>query len=243
MRSEMMASADTLTPPQHGEAHVWRVSLDRAAWRRSLSVLSQDESARAARFAFEPDRRRWAAGRAALRRLLGRYLGAAPEGLTLDVGLWGKPFLPRCPLRFNVTHSGGETLLAFAWRQEIGIDLERRQPGLPIEELAPQIFSDRECAWLRERASEEQQDAAFLTLWTAKEAYVKVAGQGLSFPLRRLSLLPGLGSDQFQAFGLVSLSPIFVCRLEAGPEHFAALALEGTPAAVRYFDCCDAGID
>ena len=233
-----MGSANALTPPLHGEAHVWRVRLDQEAGPGFLDALSQDEQARATRFAFEPDRRRWAAGRAALRLLLGRYLGMAPETLTLDVGLWGKPFLPHCPLRFNVSHSGGEALLAFARRQEVGVDLERRQPDLPAEELAPQVLSDRERAWLQERPP-EQQEAAFLTLWTAKEAYVKAAGLGLSFPLRRLSLLPVAGSDQFEAFPLVSLLPIFVCRIQAGSEHLAALALEGTRAAVSYFSFAD----
>lgn len=232
-----MVLANILTPPQHGEAHIWRVSLDQQI-RLDLEALSQEEQARAARFAFEPDRRRWAAGRVALRLLLGRYLGAAPEAPALDTGRWGKPYLPHCPLRFNVTHSGSEALLAFAWRQEIGVDLERMQPDLPTEELAPQVFSDRERAWLRGRTPEEQ-EASFLTLWTAKEAYAKAAGQGLSFPLRRLSLLPEPGSEQFQVRDLASLSPIFVRKIDAGPSRYAALALEGTPAVVQYFDFYD----
>ena len=228
-------TAEALAPPPPGEAHVWRVDLDWENRPDFLPALAQDEQARAARFAFEPDRRRWTLGRAALRLLLGRYLGADPQALTLATGPWGKPHLPRCPLRFNVTHSGGHALLAFAWRQEVGVDLEQMQPDLPTEELAPQVLSDREHAWLRECAP-EQRSAAFLTLWTAKEAYVKASGQGLSLPLRRLSLLPAAGSDAFEAFHLVSLFPISVRRIDAGPAHFAALALEGTPAAVQYFE-------
>ncbi len=218
---------------EDGEVHVWRWNLDlEEAWP---ALLSEDELARLQRFHFEPDARRWAACRTLLRVTLGRYLDLAPKSLKFTLGPWGKPGLHGCPLRFNLSHAGGAALLAVAWRREVGVDLEETRRALFPEQLAPQVLSQREQAWLRDQ-DPEQRELAFLTLWTAKEAYVKATGQGLSFPLTRLTLLPKSASDQFEASQIVSLCPIFVCRLDAGPDHLAALALEGAPAGVRYFD-------
>lgn len=221
---------------QDGEVHVWRWDLDREAARPAL--LSEDELARIQRFHFAPDARRWAACRTLLRVTLGHYLDLAPESLKFTLGPWGKPGLRGCPLRFNVSHSGGAALLAVAWRREVGVDLERISRVLSPEELASQVLSRREQAWLRDQAP-EQRESAFLTLWTAKEAYVKATGQGLSFPLTRLTLLPKVGADRFEPSQIVSLCPIFVCRLDAGLDHLAALAQEGAPADVRCFGSAD----
>ncbi len=216
--------------------HIWRWDLDRE--KACPALLSGNELARMERFHFAPDARRWAACRTLLRVTLGRCLDLAPESLKFTLGPWGKPGLRGCPLRFNVSHSGGAALLAVAWRREVGVDIEEVSRALSPEELAPQVLSSREQAWLRDQEP-EQRGAAFLTLWTAKEAYVKATGQGLSFPLTRLTLLPKVESDQFEASQTVSLCPIFVCRLEAGPDHLAAVALEGASPDVRCFDSRD----
>ena len=217
---------------EEGEVHVWRWDLD--VEEAQTAVLSADEAARAERFHFEPDARRWATSRTLLRVTLAGYLEAAPESLKFENGPWGKPGLRGGSLRFNFSHSGAAALLAIAWGREVGVDVEEAGHKLSPESLAPQVLSPREQDWLWDQ-SPEQRDRAFLTLWTAKEAYVKATGQGLSFPLVRLTLLPKVGTDQFEASQVVSLCPIFVCRLDAGPDCYAALALEGVPAKVRYF--------
>ena len=125
-----------MTLPQFGTPHVRCFDLDTAA---RLECLSPDERARADRFHFARDARRWAAGRALLRCTLSAYLSAAPEKLCFALGPWGKPFLPDCPLRFSVTHSDSALLVAIAWQQEVGIDIEGRRPGSTPEQLAPPL--------------------------------------------------------------------------------------------------------
>jgi 4'-phosphopantetheinyl transferase len=221
--------------PQQEEVHLWRLNLDGDEEAR-FCLLSDSEQARAERFHFERDKRRWITGRSLLRVILGRSLGAAPETLSFEMGPWGKPGLPGCSLRFSMSHSGGAALLALAWQQEVGVDMEAVCRDFSAEELAPQVLSARERAWLRERAP-EQRSRAFLTLWTAKEAYVKATGQGLSFPLTRLTLLPNAGTDQFDDLSAASSCPIFVRQIDGGPGYLAALAVEGAPASsVQFFD-------
>ena len=220
-----------MTPPTTGAVHVWQFDLDKEDARPEL--LSSDEQARAARFGWERDARRWRTGRSLLRRTLGDYLNRRPDTLKLETGRYGKPFLPGCSLRFNVSHSGPLLLLAFAEDQEVGIDAERLRHDFVPEELAAQICSPPEQDTLRKTAPADRH-AAFLTLWTAKEAYVKAVGMGLSFPLPLLTLTLG-SSGYYEVEDLSRTRPgVSVRRLPPLPGFAASLAA-GTLTDVQYF--------
>ena len=67
--------------PGARDLHVWTVALDQPAdvCARLELVLSDDERARARRFVFERDTRRFVVCRAALRRVLAQYTGIAAD--------------------------------------------------------------------------------------------------------------------------------------------------------------------
>lgn len=221
-------------PPTPGTVHVWQFDLDAEA---PPDVLTADEHARAARFHFERDARRWRTGRSLLRRTLGGYLSVPPETLEFETGPFGKPSLNNSRLRFNASHSGAVLLLAFGWDQEVGVDVERLRDDFVPEELAVQVFSPREQAALREVPAESRH-AAFLSLWTAKEAYVKALGTGLSFPLTQLTLSPICGSDHYAAENSAQAdarAQISVRRLPPLPGYAASLAAEGAATEVLLF--------
>src|SRR6184192_3889038 len=88
--------------PATGEVHVYTGDLD--AEPADGSVLSDDECERAARFRFDRDRRRFVAGRSALRSLLASYLDADPVEVAFGYGPQGKPFVSNSTLSFNVSH-------------------------------------------------------------------------------------------------------------------------------------------
>ncbi len=168
--------------------HVWSAGLDVDDTQVAplAALLDAEESTRARRFHFERDRRRFTVARGVLRTLLGRYLEVAPgPGLTFAYGERGKPSVavpalgPEERVCFNVSHSDGRALLAFARGMEVGIDLEagaRLGDDWPL--LARRIFSDREQAELAAVPTERRR-AAFLNGWTRKEAYLKAAGLGI----------------------------------------------------------------
>ncbi len=227
--------------PVPGTVHVRRFDLDAEA---PPEVLSLDEHARAARFHFERDAHRWRAGRSLLRRTLGGYLSTAPETLKLETGPFGKPYLPNSRLRFNASHSGPALLLAFAWDQEVGVDAERLRGDFVPEELAAQVFSPREQAALC-RVPSAKRHAAFLSLWTAKEAYVKALGMGLSFPLTQLTLLRISGTDRYStedASPAYALDPVSVRRLPLLPGYAASLAVLGPLNDIQHFNYCHASV-
>jgi 4'-phosphopantetheinyl transferase len=80
-------------PPRRGDVHVWLEWIDDAPGVVDLALLDDDERARAARFRFERDGRRFVARRAFLRRVLAGYVDSAPRQLRYRVSAAGKPEL------------------------------------------------------------------------------------------------------------------------------------------------------
>ena len=146
------------------------------------SALSDDECERAARFRFDRDRRRFVAGRSALRSLVGSYLDVAPDEVAFEYGPQGKPFVPGATLSFNVSHSGGQAVYAFGSGLEVGVDVELLDHARYGDDVAERFFSPQEVATLRGLAPAMRPDA-FLRCWTRKEAFIKARGEGLSLPL------------------------------------------------------------
>ncbi len=215
--------------------HAWRVALDPepACVAEAERMLSADEQARASRFFFERDRTRFAVARAALRGILGRYLGVPPTRVEFSYGRRGKPALAARPgtpaLRFNLAHSDGRALCAVAVGRDVGVDLERLRPDFATDAVAAHFFSGAEVTTLRTLAA-ERRTRAFFDCWTRKEAYIKARGEGLWLPLDRfeVSLAPG----EPPALLATHDEPAEVARwslraIDVGRGYAAALAVEG----------------
>ena len=183
--------------------HLWTAHLDEGeegACNQWQNLLDEQEAVRARRFYFERDRRRFAVARGILRTLLARYLEVAPGVLAFGYTGRGKPFLtsPESDLRFNVSHSGGQALFAFAQGREVGVDIEAGERlGDDWPGIARRYFSEREQDDLF-ALPEPQQRAAFLTGWARKEAYLKATGLGISDGLQKIEVT--LGPSQPAAF-------------------------------------------
>ena len=155
------------------------------------AFLDERELARAGRFRFERDRKRFAFFRAAIRLILGRYVGRPPRELRFAYSPEGKPSLAGRPaddfLEFNLAHSEDVALLAVGRGRRIGVDLERIRDERDTDEIAERFFSRDEVRALRALAP-DQRRKAFFSCWTRKEAYVKARGDGLSMPLSSFSM-------------------------------------------------------
>ena len=105
----------------------------------------------------------------------------------------GRPEIEGQPFGCALTHTDGLQLAAFH-RGAVGLDAEHARRRVPWRRLAQRWFSREETLWLSEHDSPE---AAFLLLWTLKEAWVKATERGLADNLQALSRLPGAGVDRF----------------------------------------------
>ena len=176
-----------------GDVRVWTFPLDPSedVVVRLSGVLSPDEQARADRFVFDRDRRRFRAARGWLRTLLGRCLEIDPAAVRFEYSKTGKPCLPAAPLHFNLAHSDDLAVVAVTGVAPVGIDVERVRPLEHAADLVARFFSPRETRVFQSLPSDRQL-TAFFNLWTRKEAVLKATGAGLTTPLHRVevSFLP-----------------------------------------------------
>jgi len=236
-------------PTQHpsldaGVIHVWSAPIEPAP--RDLLArsvwLSDDERQRAARFYFEPDRERYIAARAMLRRLLGNYAGVQPHEVVFRYGARGKPEVEQPAvarsISFNVSHRGALALYAFARDSEIGIDVERLRDVPEALAIARNHFTPAETKLLEKAENPYAVQECFFRLWTRKEAVIKAVGTGLSMPLDEFDV--SSGRDAPDAWRTVSVP----ARPEVGwsvrdvptaPGYRAALCVAGAPAETRCF--------
>lgn len=161
---------------------VWTVPLDRppATVGALYRILSEREAERGDRCRFENDRRRFIVAHGALRLILAGCLDVPPEELRLERGRHGKPRLAgSSDLRFSLSHSGELALVAVTRHREVGVDVDRLRPGLPVEPFVQRFFPASDARFVAAAAGPTERAERFLRLWTRKEAVVKAAGARL----------------------------------------------------------------
>lgn len=101
-------------------------------------------------------------------RMLMMYNG---QNETLRYDEKGKPYFTSAYV--SISHSGSLWACALS-DAPCGVDIQRKQ-NVRFDKLAARYFTDSEAA----RVLAEGQDA-FFEIWTAKEAYAKLTGEGLA---------------------------------------------------------------
>ena len=229
----------TLEP---SEIHIWRVCLDRerASARDLFEVLSADEKQKAGKYHFEQDRDNFVVARGILRQILGGYLDILPGEIRFSYNRYGKPALDigmnADGLRFNMSHSNGLVLYSVAREQEVGIDIEYIDDSFTIRPVAATCFSPSEMSMLDELPS-DRQPAAFFTGWTRKEAYIKAIGEGVSMPLKEItvSLLPDDVRISMTPNDRSETRTWSLVTLPFESDYAAALAAEGSIERLFYW--------
>ncbi len=225
------------------EIHVWWADLDVPhARQQNLAVsLSGPERARAERLRFAHHRRRYAAGRGLLRELIGAYLDTDPAALRFRFGALGKPSLAQAgiDLCFNFSDSQRRGLFAFAWRRELGVDLECLDRQVNYERIAVRKFARTESRALLALPAIQRRDA-FLACWTRKEGFGKAKGVGIRYPLDSVSLCADCAEprlvidDDGRNWRLEQIYPT------AG--HVGTVVYAGPAVRLRFFAVPDSGL-
>ncbi|HMI82303.1 MAG TPA: 4'-phosphopantetheinyl transferase superfamily protein [Solirubrobacterales bacterium] len=161
------------------------------------------------------------AAHGALREILGRYLDRPAAEIELETGGRGKPRLPgEERLRFNLSHSGEIVAVAVTLDREVGIDVERIDPGRDVLKLAPRALPPEDADAVAASPPEERV-ALFHRAWARREAAAKCLGVGLA----------GHAAELSARDGKLSVAP-----LDFGPGYAAALAVAGEMPPLRRFD-------
>jgi 4'-phosphopantetheinyl transferase len=190
--AEEAAAGVEVEPLAEGEVEVWLAAPDpwlAAAPPGALeALLDRDDHADVARLRSSAARAERATARALIRLALSRHAEVAPERWVF-ARVRGRPQVAAPaegrPLRVSVSHTRGLVACAVARGCEVGVDVE--WCGRPLEALAlaERFFAPEEAHTLRE-LPEAARAERFLVLWTAKEAFVKARGEGITLGLERV---------------------------------------------------------
>jgi phosphopantetheinyl transferase len=206
---------DAAPGPVERPSHLVLLSLldtgDAGFWRLlplAQQLLTAEERVEFGRVRSAAVRGRRIACRAWLRLLLAEALDVPPSTIALARERHGRLELVDGPRGiFNASHSDGVAAIAVlqqpwtgAPSPRVGVDVE--SPGRRwTPELAAALYSDPELAWLNSHSA-EQRDAAFLLLWTLREAVLKADGRGLSMDLRQIRFRPEAQAGRGGARGI-----------------------------------------
>jgi 4'-phosphopantetheinyl transferase len=201
------------------EVRVVRIELDQPA----DVVAALDAALPAGERAVHPHRR---VARAATRVLLAAELSTDPGRIEITRRCrhcgdpaHGKPALVGAGPSFAVSHSGGLALIALGPPDAaLGVDVEIVRPRRHLARLAARVLTPGEHErWLAHGARIED----FLARWSAKEAYLKATGVGITTALADVDAAR-------QGWSNVTVA--------AGSGYVAAVAIDRVPVAVTVED-------
>jgi 4'-phosphopantetheinyl transferase len=147
-----------------------------------MATLNQERRLRIAKAANEKIRRQCLASALLLQSVL-RSKGLDPN--TVTVNRYGKPEIEG--ICFNISHSGNLVVCAVS-DQPIGCDIEKLREA--PRKVSGRFFSEREKQYLNQYEGMKF-DREFFRLWTMKEAYVKLTGEGLRVPFSSFEMSMG----------------------------------------------------
>jgi 4'-phosphopantetheinyl transferase len=178
----MRANGDAGYPDRiaPGEVHAWLIDLD-AIPDGGDTALSRAELARADSYLVPRDGARFAAGRAWLRVILGRYLDADPSLLEFDRSSGGRPVVAgehAGRINFSVSRSAGRGMAAVS-TSPVGADIEHVRARSGLIDLINATFGAAEARCIAGGCGGSPL-RGFYRHWTAKEAYLKATGLGLA---------------------------------------------------------------
>lgn len=218
---------------------VWLVNPDAAKKQLGAVIpdlLNESEKSRANRFHRQEHKERFEIGHAILRTVLGRVLGTNPTSIAFKSGHHGKPLLETpgsAPIAFNLSYTENRILLGIGVDHPIGVDIEWLQRPIELHTMLDACFSAREINFIT--SDRTQLRFRFFTLWTRKEAILKLTGEGIGEHLPYFEVLDGVCVNEKRHLG-GTLLPDTVClySFPIGTDYIGCVATS-EPKTKFYF--------
>lgn len=157
-------------------------NLSERDFEKYLALMSDSRRNAVLRMRLENDRKRTVLGEMLARRAISEQSGIEEDTIIIHRAENGKPYCENASVCFSISHSK-EYVVCAAGHYPIGADIEKIRFTEPrvakmccIESDFNYIFGTNELP----NAFDAEQLERFFTLWTAKEAYCKFTGVGVS---------------------------------------------------------------
>lgn len=175
-------------------------SLTESEFELAFKQMSKERQEKCLRYKFADDRRRMAFGESLLRKLISDEYDVREEDVIIKNLPSGKPVaeVQGKNLCVSITHSGDYVACGVS-DTPIGVDLEVMRQVSPL--LLTKALNEEERAFV---SNSEDENLSFLKLWTAKEAYLKLTGEGLG-GLKKACVLPLMQMKEYKNLVLTEL--------------------------------------
>lgn len=234
--------------------HIWMVDTKKyvKCYEKLFLYLSMDEKIRADRFFSIHHKVDYIIARSMLRLLLGKYLNTCPEMLHFEYNDHGKPHLTTelytHNLHFNLAHSNNLVLYIFAKNIKVGIDVEKIKSLHDFMGIAESNFAPNDIMELQALPTNKRL-MHFYKIWTRKEAFTKMLGVGLTYPLDSFEICSAgkyanvyvSGTEkQFENVALFDFDPcngyVATCAFELQTNEIKCFKAESSSAFFKIFD-------
>lgn len=145
-----------------------------------MEGLPEERKQKILRYKQSKDRKQSLGAGLLLKHVLYRH-GTDMENIRL--GEYGKPELDG--ICFNLSHSQEMVVCAIS-DKAVGCDIEKM--GNAPERIAERFFCENEIKYL-ESFKNEKKDREFYRLWTMKESYMKMTGEGMHLELNQFEFI------------------------------------------------------
>lgn len=192
-----LSTASVTLAPQ--DCHVWLARVcnpsDVGLFQADYGILSAEERERMSRFVVDQDKHSYLIAHALARRALSSAAPAVPPAAwVFKRGGSGRPEIAYpetvTRLRFNISHTRGHAACVVTREIDCGVDVERLDRAINVEELSPRVLTPAEIKTVV-RQPKRGQAFCFLRLWTLKEAYVKARGLGVALSFNSFAMKLG----------------------------------------------------
>ncbi|SKB55185.1 4'-phosphopantetheinyl transferase [Parapedobacter luteus] len=220
---------------QSGQPAIWVVDPSEANARlmgQYANILSREEILRSERFHQPAHATRFKVAHALLRLLLANSTGTSANTVHFEKGHHNKPLLSAqasSAMEFNLSYTAHKVMIGTA-PHSIGIDIEWLQRPLDIEDMLTACFSTNEIAYIKSRTNDML--LRFYTLWTRKEAILKLTGEGIGEHLPHFEVLDGICEARKEVIGGQPPDRIFLYSFCIGDDFIGCVA---TPMPVNRF--------
>ncbi len=116
--------------------------------------------------------------------MLGAFFAPEHKALVCDYKQNGKPYFVNYPhIHFNLSHSGNYVIAAFD-KNPVGVDIQEHRSI--SDSLARRFLNDWEVQQVGARTETAHWEEKMCRLWTVKESYIKLTGEGLQKSMKEI---------------------------------------------------------
>lgn len=156
------------------------------------NLMSEEKKNKVDKLRFDEDKKRSVCGDMLAKKAVAEFSDIRAEDVKLSTKENGKPYPANADAHINISHSGDWVVCAIS-QKPVGIDIEEIRPiNLKI---AKRFYTEEEIFYLFGHTPQESEftetkdyvvHKRFFEIWTAKEAYLKYTGEGITVCLNKL---------------------------------------------------------